>query len=537
MCYSVVMKIQRAFWLAVGLIFVAAASASAFSVIEDVHAVQPFDSEERLAQWTFDFSIPESQRKFAETCEIQLVTVGRGDPLYAWFGHSSLVVVPPEGYSVMFDYGIFDFKQDHFYRNFALGRLYYSVMSSAADWRLEDAVQEQRDVRVQTLDLPPSAKLAVIEFLNANVQPENNTYLYHHFKDNCATRIRDIINAATGGAFKTWAQEIPGTGTYRQHVMRHTISDPIVDWGLNFLQSGEIDHRITLWDEMFLPEILEQAAEDFSWTWPDGTTRPLVQSTEIRNDTNGLNVRPADKTETPHVFLPSLLVGFILGGIGLGLLWWYRRHCNKEYGYALPRFLFGFYNGVLCLVLGIVSSVLLFMMTCSTHDVTWYNENIIFANPWLLVMAVQSFVIAFSDRGDLHGLQRGFRALSVLGLVLMILKGTLPDIFHQANFPILAVLFPYYALQGWVIRFAPRKRPKRKSREERRKDKELTKEIRRQNRLRAEGLAETAHRPADTDVASPTSASSQAEQNVQETDKAAEHRDDGNAPVSDGEKT
>ncbi len=530
------MKIRRAFWLAVGLIFVAAASASAFSVIEDVHAVQPFDSEGMLAQWNFDFSIPESQREFAETCEIQLVTIGRGDPLYAWFGHSSLVVVPPEGTSVMFDYGIFNFKQDHFYRNFALGRLYYNVMGSAADWRLDEAVKEQRDVRVQTLDLPPSAKLAAIEFLNANIQPENNTYLYHHFKDNCATRIRDIINAATGGAFKTWAQGIPGTGTYRQHVMRHTISDPIVDWGLNFLQSGEIDHRITLWDEMFLPEILEQAAGDFSWTWPDGTTRPLVQSTEIRNDTKGLGVRPADKTEAPRTFLPSLLAGFILGGIGLGLLWWYRRHCNKEYGYALPRFLFGFYNGVLCLVLGIVSSVLLFMMTCSTHDVTWYNENIVFANPWLLVMAVQSFVIAFSIRGNIHGLQRGFRTLSALGLVLLILKGALPDIFHQANFPILAVLLPYYALQGWVIRFAPRKRPKRKSRDERRREKELTREIRRQNRLRAEGLEEADHRPATVAITPQSSVSPQDEHPVYENDQATGHQDTGDAPVSDSEK-
>ena len=476
-----------------GLVFIVTASASAFSVIEDVHAVQPFDSEKMLSQWDFDFSIPESQREFAENCEIQLVTIGRGDPLYAWFGHSALVVSPSDGYPVMFDYGIFNFKQDHFYRNFALGRLYYNVMGSAADWRLDEAVQERRDVRVQTLALPPSAKLAVVQFLNENVQPENNTYLYHHFKDNCATRIRDIINAATGGAFKTWAQGIAGTGTYRQHVMRHTVSEPIVDWGLNFLQSGEIDHKITLWDEMFLPEILEQAAGRFSWTWPDGVTHSLVEATEILCDTAGLDVRPANRTAPPHVFLPSLLVGFVLGGIGLGLLWWYRRHCNKEYGYALPRFLFGFYNGILCLALGIVSSVLLFMMTCSTHDVTWYNENIVFANPWLLVMAVQAFIIAFSSKGNIHGLQRGFRMLSLLGLCLLILKGALPDILRQANFPIMAVLLPYYALQGWIIRFAPRKRPERKTKEERRRERALTNEIRRQNRLRAEGIEETEH--------------------------------------------
>ena len=448
----------------VAMLLAATVSISAFSVIEDVHAVQPFDSEQMLSQWDFNSAIPESQQEFAENCEIQLVTIGRGDPLYTWFGHSSLVVVPPDGFSVMFDYGIFDFQQDHFYRNFALGRLYYNVMGSTAGWRLQEAVREQRDVRVQTLDLPVSAKLAVVQFLNHNVQPENNTYLYHHFKDNCATRIRDIIDAATGGQFKAWAQSIPGTGTYRHHVMRHTISDPIVDWGLNFLQSGEIDYPITLWDEMFLPEILEQSVQEFTWTWPDGSEHSLVASTETFSDTTGLGVRPENRKETPHVFLPSLIVGCILGGIGLLLLRWYRRNCDREHGYKLPRFLFGFYNGVLCLALGIVASVLLFMMTGSTHDVTWYNENIIFANPWLLVMAVQSFVIAFSLKGNIHGLQGGFRVLSLLGLLLLVFKGVLPEIFHQDNFQIMAVLLPYYTLQGWVIRFAPKKQVKGRNR-------------------------------------------------------------------------
>lgn len=456
------MNIRKRSLLGFCLLLVTCAGLSAVSVIDNAHAEQPFDSEQMLSKWDFNSLIPESQRQFAEQSKIQLVTIGRGDPLYAWFGHTALVVVPPDGASVMFDYGIFDFKQDHFYQNFALGRLYYNVMGSYANWRLEDAIAEQRDVRVQTLEFPDAAKLGVIQFLNENVQPENNTYLYHHFKDNCATRIRDIINAATGGAFKEWAQSIPAKGTYRQHVMRHTISNPVVDWGLNFLQSGNIDSPITFWDEMFLPEILEQAVARFSWTWPDGTSHPLVSATEILNETAGLHIRPENKAETPKVFIPSLFVGLCLGGLGLLLLWWYRKKRNIGTGYRLPRVLFGLYNGIICLAVGLASSILLFMMTASTHDVTWYNENIIFANPWLLVMAVQSFIIAFSSKGNIHGLQRGFRVLSILAAILLILKGVLPDIFHQANLQIFAVLLPYYALIGWVIRFAPKQKRIRK---------------------------------------------------------------------------
>jgi hypothetical protein len=443
------MNIWKRSWTILLFAVAAAASVPAISVIEDVEVVQPFDSEKRLAEWDFEAPVAQSQRQFIDESRIELLTIGRGDPLYAWFGHSGLVVQPPSGDPVMFDYGIFNFEMDHFYRNFVLGRLYYNVMGSNAKWRISVALDEQRDVRLLTLDLPPEAKLATIGFLNDNVQPENSTYLYHHFKDNCATRLRDIIDSATGGSFKAWAKAIPGTGTYRQHMMRHTFSCPIVDWGLNFLQSGQIDRPITLWEEMFLPEVLEQAVREFSWIWPDGTEHSLVLSEQTVNDTAGSGNRPETRKKTPHVVFPSLIVGLTMGGLALALLTWYRKARGNKSRRA-ARTLLGLYDGLICLAVGILSSVLLFMMTGSSHDVTWYNENIIFANPWLLVMSAQSFAFAFGREKSLRHLRKGFRILSSLGLVLMIFKGVLPWIFFQANLPILAVLLPYYALQGWI---------------------------------------------------------------------------------------
>ncbi len=446
---------QARLFLVAMILLCALAPAWSVSMIPNYSIPQPFDSELMLSQWDFDAPVAPSQQEFTNNSTVSLVTIGPGDPLYAWFGHTSLVVAPPQQTPVMFDYGIFDFKRDHFYRNFALGRLYYSVMGSYSPWRIAQAIEEERDVKEQVLDLPPQAKLAVIEFLNSNIRPENNTYLYHHFNDNCSTRIRDIINHATDGAFKQWATSIPASGTFRQIVMRHTIQNPIVDWGLNFLQSGRIDGQITLWEEMFLPEALSEAVAAFSWKWPDGTVHPLIMETVTLNDVSAMDVRPAVREETPSVFLPTLAVGLFMGLFGLFLLWLYRRNLAKGHGYRWVRSVFGIYNFIVCLAVGVLSSVLLFMMTASTHDVTWFNENILFANPWLLVMAVSSFAIAVSMRRSIHFLQCGFRFLSAMACVVLLFKGIFPSFFVQANYPIIALLLPYYALQGWIIRFAP----------------------------------------------------------------------------------
>jgi hypothetical protein len=119
--------------------------------------------------------------------------------LYSWFGHAAIVVWQPGGHGVMYDYGVFDTQQKGFYWNFIRGRMLYNIWATDADWRLELEMEGGRSVVEYRLDLPPQAKYQIMEFLKRNALEENNTYLYHFYKDNCATRLRDIIDAATGG--------------------------------------------------------------------------------------------------------------------------------------------------------------------------------------------------------------------------------------------------------------------------------------------------------------------------------------------------
>src|SRR3546814_6436594 len=57
-------------------------------------------------------------------------------------------------------------------------------------------------------------------FRSWNLRPENRHYGYDYYIDNCATRVRDALNQALGGALKAQLAARPGGMTYRQQTLR-----------------------------------------------------------------------------------------------------------------------------------------------------------------------------------------------------------------------------------------------------------------------------------------------------------------------------
>ena len=81
-----------------------------------------------------------------------LTTMGRDDPLYVWFGHTSLVVEDTRsGREVMYDFGIISFEEG-FYRAFALGRMWYLTWATDAKMRIAMASSDQRDISTVELN-------------------------------------------------------------------------------------------------------------------------------------------------------------------------------------------------------------------------------------------------------------------------------------------------------------------------------------------------------------------------------------------------
>ena len=98
------------------LIFISAAFSLSLRNSDEVH---PFDSIPMLESY-YDES-DDGSMSFWDGCEISLLTIGSGDPLYSWFGHSAFLVSTPDGRNVTFDYGTFSFNDEDFFEQYRHG--------------------------------------------------------------------------------------------------------------------------------------------------------------------------------------------------------------------------------------------------------------------------------------------------------------------------------------------------------------------------------------------------------------------------------
>ena len=363
---------------------------------------------------------------------IKIAVAGPGDELYFWWGHIALVIEDrATGQSRFYDYGLFSFENEHFFTNFAMGRLYFSCGVSPTDRNLWVYQVTNRTVTFYTLNLSAEAKERVRDFAEINVRPENRNYFYHHFNDNCATRIRDIIDIGVNGQFKEAYGNAPGRFTLRQHVRRHTWFNLFFDWLLNFLMGQGIDTPITVWAEMFLPQEIGDRAMEFSYLDSQGVEQKLVSSVEtMYRATNRPAILAVPRRQWPR----ELALSFGISAV-LCLFYWIRGK-RKSLGQAL----LGISQGLLGLFLGGVGSMLFFMTFFSNHDYTYHNSNILFVNPLLLAALPLGIIMARGDRsrrGTAGSEGRAERFLAILwgyvflgGIATMAIK-LLPSFYQQ----------------------------------------------------------------------------------------------------------
>ncbi|MDR2094073.1 MAG: DUF4105 domain-containing protein [Treponema sp.] len=377
---------------------------------------------------------------------VKLAVIGPGDELYFWWGHIGLVITDTvSGEERFYDWGLFSFERENFFVNFAFGRLIYSCGASPAERNIRIYTLTNRNITLYTLDLPPEKKDELRRFAEWNIQSENRDYSYHHFKDNCATRVRDILDTATYGQFKEAFGQAPGRFTLRQHVRRHTWFSPFFDWLLNFLMGQNIDTPITIWEEMFLPSEIALRASDFRYTDSTGIQRNLVSSVETLNRSRG---RPIVLEKPRRQWPAELALGTaILGSLALFML-------VRQKKPAAGRMLLGISQSLLGLFFGLTGSVLFFMTFFTNHDYTWHNSNILFINP--LVLAVVPLGLMSFREKDLKKRYRREIILKSLwtyiaiGSILSLLIRVFPQ-FYQQNQVTVALVLPF-ALGG---SFAP----------------------------------------------------------------------------------
>ena len=145
------------------------------------------------------------------TLRISLLTCTPGEELYSTFGHSAIRVVDLRNNTdLIFNYGTFDFNDPDFYKKFVQGKLLYFVSVDSIQNFLWEYEYFKRGVMEQVLNLTCAEKQNMIAALFENAKEENKYYRYDFNYDNCTTRLRDILEKATGKPLKS-ANILPST--------------------------------------------------------------------------------------------------------------------------------------------------------------------------------------------------------------------------------------------------------------------------------------------------------------------------------------
>ncbi|SIO21357.1 Lnb N-terminal periplasmic domain-containing protein [Algoriphagus halophilus] len=315
------------------------------------------------------FLIGGNLQGFAQQYRISLLTCDPGEEIYSSFGHSAIRVVNLEtGRDQVYNYGTFDFRAPNFVLKFAGGRLDYFLSVSTFDRFLAEYNYFQRSMRELELDLNQQQKTALVEFLEINYLPQNRNYRYDFFYDNCATRIRDVIETIVGDQL-IWHDEEQESieKTFRQLIDEKVFYMPWSDLGIDLALGSRLDVDATPREEQFLPDYMEQAFSRAE-IQGDGPTRPLVKNERVILDF-------APKENSLGLFNPYLLFWII------AILF----TATTFIGFKRKRLFIGF-DLVFFGILGLLGLVMSLLWIGSDIPSTKWNWNILWAFPGHLAL-------------------------------------------------------------------------------------------------------------------------------------------------------
>jgi len=300
-----------------------------------------------------------AQLKLTTESKISILTIGPGTSLNDAFGHSAIRIKDPVyKFDIVFDYGRYDFETENFYLKFAQGKLDYEINQSDFEVFMRYYQYNNRSVKEQLLYLNTEQKTAFYYLLKEAIKPENKSYPYDFFYNNCATKIKDDIETILNNQLAYY----PKT-TFKQFSFRNLIRSDLNQnswgsFGIDIALGSKIDQIASVEEHMFLPKYLHQ----------------LLENARLKTDDSRLvsiskTLYPSDTITKTNFFSSPL---FILVALALIMLFiTYKDYKNNTRSKWLDMGLFAF--------TGVVGVLLLLLWFATDHQTTAYNYNLLWA--------------------------------------------------------------------------------------------------------------------------------------------------------------
>ena len=311
---------------------------------------------------------PVSAPTITNSAFASILTCGAGDEFYTSFGHSAIRVCDPAtGLDLVYNYGTFDFDIPHFYWTFARGKLNYCLSRTTFGNFIAEYDFEGRAVWEQRLRLTPQELNNLFVMLETNYLPEYRYYMYDFFRDNCATRVRDMVSGCLCHRSLSPECTTDTNLTYRNLLYRST-EETLLWWrlGIDMVLGVRCDKRCSNYEYMFSPlEMMHQ----FDTLTVSDTGEPLAEpATVLLSETRS----PLARSVSPTLLF-SLLFLVVLC---LTIMEWYKVW-NLQW-----------FDRTVYIIVGLLSLVALFLWFFTDHYCTKVNLNILWLSPLFLYFAI-----------------------------------------------------------------------------------------------------------------------------------------------------
>ena len=370
----------------------------------------------------------------SDSAEISIITIGPGSELYDKFGHSAFRINDPQNErDVVFNYGVYDFDTPNFYTKFAQGKLLYELGVANYEPFFQSYVRQNRWVKEQILNLNQTQKQEVSDFLWKNAAPENKKYKYDFFFDNCATKIRDVMQIVLGDKLIFSDSHITEIKTFRELIQQNLASNSWGSMGIDIALGAVIDRDARPIEYQFLPDYVFSGAENAMIKSADSSVK-YVKSTNILFENSGSN-------DATNFFLSPL---FILGILSIIIIYiTYRDHKNETRTRVLDLLIF--------FITGLIGILIMFLWFGTDHTATADNYNLLWAFPLSIL-----FFVAVS-KIDVSPKIRRYIFLLLLCISLLVIHWiTGVQVFAIGLIPLLiAFTIRYIFLIIWIPKEIP----------------------------------------------------------------------------------
>jgi len=353
---------------------------------------------------------------------IYLITCSPGTETYSIYGHSAIrVEILHLNSDIIYNWGVFDFNTPNFVWKFAKGRLDYLLDTSEFQRFMPEYFYEKRSVFSQKINLESSEKRVLLSLIQVNLLPENRSYRYDFFYDDCSTRIRDLIEKAVGTKLIYPPEEKRRMPSFRDLVGEFQKSYPWLKMGVDLIMGTPGEVKANFRDMMFLPLYLQKNLT-MAILNRDHKMTPLLSSRETLLEFDPQVVKK--RFYATPIFIFTILFIII---VVLSVLFKKIRIIN-----ILDIFLFA--------VFSVLSVFMIFFNFFSDHLQMKLNLNLVWFNPAVIVCLLY---LIFRRKGEIW-----FRIVFFLALVFLPLIIIFPSAINSSFVPVILILILRSSARG-----------------------------------------------------------------------------------------